>query len=100
MALNNSTLDFSLFYPDALHLVEKGNLKLSKSILKAIDSITNANPYKSAVCFNLNECDFPPLPSPATRSKPFHSPVKCVGPVRKPVRRFFNPLLKLMNLSI
>ena len=87
--LNNGTLDFSLFYSDALHLVEKGNLKLGKSILKAIDSNSNANPYKNAVCFNLNECDFPPLPSPATRSKPLHSPVKCVGPVRKLVRRFF-----------
>ena len=49
----------------------------------------------SLVCFNLNECDFPPLPSPATRSKPLHSPVKCVGrkpvrkPVSKPIRRFF-----------
>ena len=35
-------------------------------------------------CFNLNECDFPPLLSPATRSRP---PVKYVGPVRKPIRR-------------
>ena len=87
--LDNGTLDFSLFYSDALHLVEKGNLKLGKSILKAIDSISNANPYKSAVCFNLNEYDFPPFPSPATRSKPLHSPVKCVGPVRKLVRCFF-----------
>ena len=43
----------------------------------------------SAACFNLNECDFPPLPSPATRSKPLHAPVKCVGLVRKPVRCFF-----------
>ena len=81
--LNNGTLDFSLFYSDALHLVEKGNLKLGKSVLKAIDSFSNANPYKSAVCFNLNECD---SPQPATRSKPLHSPVKCVG--RKPVHRF------------
>ena len=72
-----------------MHLVEKGNLKLGKSILKAIDSNSNANPYKNAVCFNLNECDFPPLPSPATRSKPLHSPVKCVGPVRKLDRGFF-----------
>ena len=29
------------------------------------------------------------MPSPATISKPFHSPVKCVGHVRKPVRCFF-----------
>ena len=87
--LNNGTLDFSLFYSDALHLVEKGNLKLGKSILNPIDSNSNANPYKNTACFNLNECDFPPLLSPATRSKPLHSPVKCVGPVRKPICRLF-----------
>ena len=59
-------MDFLLFYYlnlEALHLVEKGNLKLGKSILKPIDSISNANPSKSAVCFNLHECDFAPLPS-------------------------------------
>ena len=87
--LNNGTLDFSLFYSDALHLVEKGNLKLGKSILKAIDSNSNANPYKNAVCFNLNECNFPPLPFPATRSKPLYSPVKYTGHVRKPIRLLF-----------
>ena len=62
MALYNGALNFSLFFSDGLHLVEKSNLKLGKSILKAIDSNSNANPYKNAVCFNLNECDFPPLP--------------------------------------
>ena len=86
-SLNNGTVDFSLFYSDALHLIKRGNLKLGKSILEATDSNSNANPYKNAVCFNLNECDFPPLPSPATRSKPLHSPVTCVGLVRKPIRR-------------
>ena len=86
--LNNGTLDFLLFYSDALHLVHKGNLKVGKSILKTIDSNSKANPYKSAVCFNLNQCDFPPLPSQATRSKPPHSPVKGVGPVCKPVHLF------------
>ena len=41
------------------------------------------------------KCDFPHLPSPATRSKPLHSPLKCVGhksvhkSVCKPVCRFF-----------
>ena len=79
-------LDFSLFYSDGLHLVEKGNLRFRKSILKAIDSNINANSYKNAVWFNLNECDFSPLPSPATRSKP---PVKYVCPVRKPIRCLF-----------
>ena len=44
--LNNGALDFSLFFSDGLHLVEKGNLKLGKSILKVIDSNSNANPYK------------------------------------------------------
>ena len=87
--LNNGTLDFLLFCSDALHLVEKRNLKLGKSILKVIDSISNSNPSKSAVCFNLNKFDFPPLPSPAIRPKPLHSPLKCAGPVRKPVRCFF-----------
>ena len=87
--LNNGPLNFSLFFSDGLHLVEKGNLKLGKSILKAIDSNSNANPYKNAVCFNLNEYDFPTLPSPETRSKPPYAPVKYVGPVRKPFRRLF-----------
>ena len=82
-------MDFSLFYSDGLHLVEKDNLKLGKSILKAIDSNSNANPYKNAVCFNLNECDFPPLASPATTSKPLYSPVTFFGPFREPIRRLF-----------
>ena len=87
--LNNGALNCSLFFCDGLHLVEKGNLKLVKSILKAIDSNSNANPYKNAVCFNLNEYDFPPLPSSATRSKSPYAPVKYVGPVRKPLRHLF-----------
>ena len=87
--LNNGALDFSLFLSGGLHLVEKGNLKLDKSILKAIDSNSNANSYKNSVCFNLNECDFPPLPSSKTRCKLVYSPVKYVGPVRKPIRRVF-----------
>ena len=87
--MNNGALDFSLFYSDGLHFVEKGNLKLSKSILKDIDFNSNANPYSNAVGFNLNECDFPQLPLPATRRKPICSPVKCVGPVHKPIRCMF-----------
>ena len=68
--LNNDTLDFLLIYSDDLHLVEKGNLELGKSILNAIDSIIIGskilNWYKNAVCsmdFNLNLEDFPKLPS-------------------------------------
>ena len=88
-SLNNGTVDFSLFYSDALHLIKRGNLKLGKSILEATDSNSNANPYKNAVCFNLNEYNFPPLPSPTTRSKRLHSPVKFVGLVRKHICRLF-----------
>ena len=49
--MNTGALDFLLFYSDGLHLAEKDNLKLSKSILKAIDSNGNANPYENAACF-------------------------------------------------
>ena len=67
--MNNGTLDFLLFYLDGLHLVEKGNLEIGKSIFKAIDSIIIGskipNGYKNAVCstdFNSNLEDFPTLP--------------------------------------
>ena len=76
--LNNGTLDFSLFYLDGLHLVEKGNLELGKSILKVIDSIIIGSKipscYKNAVCstdFNLNLDDFPVLSSIV----PFHNSI-------------------------
>ena len=71
-------MDFSLFYSDGLHLVQKGNLKLGKSILKAIDSTITGSRipscYKNAVCstdFNLNLEDFPTLP----RTVPVRNPV-------------------------
>ena len=67
--LDNSTLDLALFYSDGLHLFQKGNLKLGKSILKAIDSTITGSRiachYKNAVCstiFNLNLEDFSTLP--------------------------------------
>ena len=47
--LNNCALDFLLFYSEGLHLVEKGNLKVGKSVLKANKFNSNANPYKNAV---------------------------------------------------
>ena len=63
---NNSTLYFSLFFSDSLHLVERGYFELGKSILKAIVfTITSSkisNHHKSALCstcFNLNLEDFP-----------------------------------------
>ena len=66
--LKNGTLYFLLFYSDDLHLVEKGNLELGKSILKATDSTITGSRipdlYKNEVCsadFNLNLQDFPTL---------------------------------------
>ena len=87
--LNNSALEFLFFYLNDLHLVEKANLELGKSILKAIDSNSNVNPYKKCSMLQLNECDFSALPSRATRCKPFYSPIKCVAPVRKSIRPVF-----------
>ena len=64
--LNNTALDFSLFYSDGLHLVEKDNIELGKSILKAIDcAITGTRMsycYKYVVhstSFNFNLENFP-----------------------------------------
>ena len=34
---NNDTLDPSLFYHDKLHLIQKGNIKLSESIITATE---------------------------------------------------------------
>ena len=89
--LDNGTLDFSLFCSDGLHIVQKGNLKLGKSILKAIDSTITGSRipscYKNAVCstdFNLNLEDFPTFP--------------CALPVRNPV--FFNKsIFKVVSTS-
>ena len=97
---NNGALAFSLVYSDSLHLVEKYNFKLDKSILKAIDSNSNTNPYKSAVCFNLNECDFPRLPCPATRCKPIYSPLKSVAPFINLFIVCLNHLFKIINFFV
>ena len=76
--LDNDTLDFSLLYSDGLHLIKKGNLKLGKSILKAIDSTITGSKipsrYKNTVCstdFNLNLENFPTL----SRTVPVCDPV-------------------------
>ena len=68
--MNNGGLDFRLFYSDSLHLVENlfENVKVGKSIFKAIDSLITCSRstygYKNAVCstdINLNQGDFPTL---------------------------------------
>ena len=98
--LNNCALDFLLFYSDGLHLVEKGNLKVGKSVLKANKFNSNANPYKNAVWSNLNKCDFPPLPSPATRCKTIHSPKNMWVMFVNLSVVYLNHLLKVMNLFV
>ena len=82
---NNDALDPSLFYQDKLHLIQKGNIKLSESIITATEypnigqntffnKMTNKKhnefmkTYKMAVFFKLNHADFPPLPN-STDSK-------------------------------
>ena len=86
---NNDMLDPSLFYHDKLHLIQKGNIKLSGSIITATEDtnigqnthfnkISNKKhnqfikTYKMAVSFKLNHADFPPLLN-STISKPVSS---------------------------
>ena len=74
----NGSLDCSLFYKDMLRLIEKGNVKLAKSIALSItsrynqmnlSSINSSTSYsditrqkvQSTIYFLLNEHDFPPL---------------------------------------
>ena len=73
--LANGSLDCPLFYKDLLHLIERGNFKLARSITLAITprynninlSSTNSNISYSditrkivqiSISFPLNECDF------------------------------------------
>ena len=83
---NNDVLDPSLFYQYNLHLIQKGNIKLSESIITAIEDanigqntffneMTNKKhnlfmkTYKMGVSFKLNHADNPPLLN-STVSKP------------------------------
>ena len=68
--LANGSLNPELFYSDKIHLVEKDNSKLSKSIRKSTEDFydtRNINryqltkSYKLAVSFVLSQVDFPPL---------------------------------------
>ena len=75
---NNDALDPSLFYQDKLHLIQKGNIKLSESIITTTkDANIGQNTlfnemrkkkhnqfmktYKMGASFNLNHADFLPL---------------------------------------
>ena len=75
---NNDTLDPLLFHHDKLHLIQKGNIKPSESVITATEdtnigqnthlnkmSIKKHNQfiktYKMAVSFKLDHADFPPL---------------------------------------
>ena len=86
---NSGTLDPSLFYEDKLHLIQKGNIKLSGSIIKTtedenVGQNTHYNEmkndkhnqftktYKMTVSFKLSNADFPPLVN-STVSEPVSS---------------------------
>ena len=55
-ALENGSLNPELFYSDKIHLVEKGNSKLSKSIRKSIEDF-----YDTGNINRLSNAGFPPL---------------------------------------
>ena len=63
----NSSLKPDLFYSNKLHVVEKGNLILAKSIFISVKSHESRNnyqlnkTYKSVTTFSLNNADFPTL---------------------------------------
>jgi len=64
--LNNNNIDESLFYQDYLHLIERGNEKLSRSIINSIYSIKRkshlnhkTNSYTQATSFKLDNKHFP-----------------------------------------
>ena len=55
----NGSLNPDLFFPDIVHLLEKGNLKLAESIFSSIENYNNGvtcNKHKQFLVF-----DFPPL---------------------------------------
>ena len=80
---NNDTLDPSLFYHDKLHLIQKGNIKLSESIITATEdkilvkilistrcqTRNIIKTYKMAASYKPNHADFPLLLN-STVSKP------------------------------
>ena len=65
-AQENRNLDYLFFYKDLLHLLEKGNSKLAKSILASIinsvfgDAATYSD-HADAVSISFKDSDFPPL---------------------------------------
>ena len=69
--LHNGSLKPNLFFMDNLHLVEKGNMKLSESIINDIKPNKNiptesisilAKCFNHAADLNINDYDYPPLP--------------------------------------
>ena len=91
--------DLDLFYSDKLHLVEKGNLILAKSIYISVrsycESRNNYQPiktYKSVTIFSLNNADFPTL----TRLSPCKTVSDCVSvlPYKSVHNSFVKPVQK------
>ena len=102
--VKNGILYSPFFFADGLYLDEKGNLKLAKSIFKAIDSIITiprfTNPYKNEVCLKLSEGYLPFLSLPAIRCKSICSPVKSVSLVCKLIPCVFKPFVKVIAIYV
>ena len=98
--LENGSLKPNLFYKDNVHLIEEGNVKLSKSIVNAIiPTISNenvstmSNLFRHTTDFQLNEADFPKLPSCNTSNNSVIVP-KCsvlVSNLSRPVKAHNHP---------
>ena len=61
----NGSLDYLLFNKDSLHILEKENTKLAKSILAPIINLVRGNTVTNSVytivCSAFKDGDFPPL---------------------------------------
>ena len=93
-----------LFYSDKLHLVEKGNLILVKSIYISVKSHYESRnkyqlnkTYKSVTIFPLNNADFPTL-TPLSPCKPISDCIS-VSPYKSVHNSFIKPVQKPSYIS-
>ena len=100
----NGSLKLDLFYSDKLHLVEKGNLILAKSIYISVKSHYESQnnyqlnkTYKSVTMFSLNNTDFPTL-TPLSPCKPVSDCIS-VSPCKSVHNSFIKPAQKPSCIS-
>ena len=100
----NGSLKPDLFYSDKLHLVEKGNLILAKSIYISVKSHYRyrknyqlSKTHKSVTVFSLNNADFPTL-TPLSPRKPVSDCIS-VSPYKSVHNSFLKPVQKPSYIS-